>query len=69
MISSNVRFLVSVSGRVIGNTQIVIMMIINTTKVNQVLSIINPNQGDITLTRLAGGFRPVSASLSITRLA
>ena len=53
-----------------GPSQIVGMVIVETTSVNSVLTVRNPagNAAALTITPLAGGTRPVSAHLVITRL-
>ena len=61
----------TVVGRATGVSQIVEMAIIETTSVNSILTVRNPagNSTALTITPLAGGTRPVSAHLVITRLA
>jgi len=60
----------TVAGRATGTDQIVQMVIIQTTSINNILTIRNPsgNSPALTITPLAGGTRPVSAHLVITRL-
>ena len=60
----------TVVGRATGTDQIIGMSLIETTAVNSVLEVRNPagNVAALTLTPLAGGTRPVSASLLIERL-
>ena len=61
----------TVAGRAGGTTQIVGMAIVETTSVNSILTVRNPEgtAADLTITPLAGGTRPVSAHLVITQLA
>ena len=60
----------TVVGRATGTDQIVGTSLVVTTSVNSVLEVRNPagNAAALTLTPLAGGTRPVSASLLIERL-
>ena len=60
----------TVVGRATGTTQIVGMALVQTTVSNSVLTVRNPagNATALTITPLAGGTRPVSAHLVITRL-
>ena len=60
----------TVVGRATGTSQIVGLAIVETTSVNSVLTVRNPDgtAEALTLTPLAGGTRPVSAHLVITRL-
>jgi len=60
----------TVAGRAAGTTQIVGMAIVETTSVNSVLTVRNPEgtAAALTITPLAGGTRPVSAHLVITRI-
>ena len=60
----------TVVGRATGTSQIVEMAIVETTSVNSILTVQNPagNSTALTITPLAGGTRPVSAHLVITRL-
>lgn len=60
----------TVVGRATGTSQIVEMAIVETTSVNSILTVRNPagNSTALTITPLAGGTRPVSAHLVITRL-
>ena len=60
----------TVAGRAGGTTQIVGMAIVETTAVNSVLTVRNPEgtATALTITPDAGGTRPVSAHLTITRL-
>jgi hypothetical protein len=61
----------TVVGRATGTSQIVGNKIITTSVVNSILTVVNPsgNAAALTITPIAGGTRPVSASLVITRLA
>jgi len=61
----------TVAGRAAGTTQIVGMALVETTSVNSVLTVRNPEgtAAALTITPLAGGTRPVSAHLVITQLA
>jgi hypothetical protein len=60
----------TVVGRATGTSQIVGMAIVRTTAVDSVLTVRNPagNTPALTITPSAGGNRPVSAHLVITRL-
>ena len=60
----------TVAGRATGASQIVGMAIVETTAVNSVLTVRNPEgtAEALTITPLAGGTRPVSAHLVITQL-
>ena len=60
----------TVAGRDTGSSQIVGMAIVQTTAVNSVLTVRNPEgtAAALTITPLAGGTRPVSAHLVITQL-
>jgi len=60
----------TVAGRAAGTTQIVGLAIVQTTSVDSVLTVRNPEgtAAALTLTPLAGGTRPVSAHLVITQL-
>ena len=60
----------TVAGRAGGTTQIVGMAIVETTSVNSVLTVRNPEgtAAALTITPLAGGTRPVSAHLVIVQL-
>jgi hypothetical protein len=60
----------TVVGRATGTSQIVETAIVETTSVNSILTVRNPagNSTALTITPLAGGTRPVSAHLVITRL-
>ena len=60
----------TVAGRATGVSQIVGMAIVETTSVNSILTVRNPagNAAALTITPLAGGTRPVSAHLVITRI-
>lgn len=60
----------TVVGRATGTSQIVGMAIVETTAVNSVLTVRNPEgtAEALTITPLAGGTRPVSAHLVITQL-
>lgn len=61
----------TVTGRSTGTSQIVGMSIINVTTENSVLSVRNPsgNSTALTITPLAGGSMPVSAHLTVIKLA
>ncbi|MBW7460895.1 hypothetical protein K0U00_43225 [Paenibacillus sepulcri] len=61
----------TVVGRATGTSQIVGMALVQTTAINSILTVRNPagNAAALTITPLAGGTRPVSAHLVITRLA
>lgn len=61
----------TVVGRATGTSQIVGMTYVQTTSVNSILTVRNPagNATALTITPLAGGTRPVSAHLVITRIA
>lgn len=60
----------TVVGRATGTSQIVEMAIVETTVINTILTVRNPagNSTALTITPLAGGTRPVSAHLVITRI-
>ena len=60
----------TVAGRATGSTQIVGMAIVETTVINSVLTVRNPEgtAAALTITPLAGGTRPVSAHLVITQI-
>jgi len=60
----------TVVGRATGTSEIVGMSLITTSLINTVLEICNPtgNSTALTITPLAGGTRPVSAHLVITRI-
>ena len=60
----------TVVGRATGTSQIVGMALVQTTVINSILTVRNPagNSTALTITPLAGGTRPVSAHLVITRL-
>lgn len=60
----------TVVGRATGTSQLVGVAVIQTTQVNSILSIRNPAGGfsALSITPLAGGTRPVSAHLVITRM-
>ena len=60
----------TVAGRATGTSQIIGMAIVETSSVNSILTVRNPagNASAITITPLAGGTRPVSAHLTITRI-
>ena len=60
----------TVAGRTTGTSQIVGMAIVETTVINSVLTVRNPEgtAEALTITPLAGGTRPVSAHLVITRI-
>ncbi len=60
----------TVAGRATGTSQIVGVALVETTTVDSVLTVRNPDgtAEALTITPLAGGIRPVSAHLTITRL-
>jgi hypothetical protein len=60
----------TVVGRATGTSQIVGMALVETTSINSILTVRNPagNSPALTITPLAGGTKPVSAHLVITRL-
>jgi hypothetical protein len=60
----------TVVGRATGTSQIVGMALVQTTIINSILTVRNPagNSTALTITPLAGGTRPVSAHLVITRI-
>ena len=60
----------TVAGRATGTSQIVGMAIVETTVINSVLTVRNPDgtAAALTITPLAGGTRPVSAHLVITQI-
>lgn len=60
----------TVVGRATGASEIVGMAIVTTTVINSILTVRNPvgNAAALTITPLAGGTRPVSVHLVITRL-
>ena len=60
----------TVVGRAGGTTQIVGMALVQTTAENSILTVRNPSgtASALTITPLAGGVRPVSAQLIITRI-
>jgi len=60
----------TVAGRATGSSQIVGMAIVETTAVNSILTVRNPEgtAAALTITPLAGGTRPVSAHLVITQI-
>jgi hypothetical protein len=60
----------TVVGRATGTNEIVGMSLVQTTLINSILSVRNPagNSPALSITPLAGGTRPVSAHLVITRL-
>ena len=60
----------TVAGRATGTSQIVGMAIVETTAINSVLTVRNPEgtAAALTITPLAGGTRPVSAHLVITQI-
>lgn len=60
----------TVVGRATGTSQIVGIALVETTTINSTLTVRNPavNASALTITPLAGGTRPVSAHLTITRL-
>ena len=60
----------TVSGRATGTSQITGMALVQTNAINSVITVRNPagNSTALTITPLAGGTRPVSAHLVITRI-
>lgn len=60
----------TVVGRATGTSQIVGVALVTTTTINSILTVRNPagNSTALTITPLAGGTRPVSAHLVITKL-
>ena len=60
----------TVAGRATGTSQIVGMAIVETTVINSILTVRNPEgtAAALTITPLAGGTRPVSAHLVITQI-
>lgn len=60
----------TVVGRATGTSQIVGIAIVSTSSINSVLTVRNPagNAAALTITPLAGGTRPVSAHLVITKI-
>jgi hypothetical protein len=60
----------TVVGRATGTSQIVGMALVQTSVINSILTVRNPagNSTALTITPLAGGTRPVSAHLVITRI-
>ncbi|KIV55533.1 hypothetical protein TS65_14150 [Aneurinibacillus migulanus] len=60
----------TVVGRATGTSQIVGMALVETSVINSILTVRNPagNSTALTITPLAGGTRPVSAHLVITRI-
>ena len=60
----------TVAGRATGVSQIIGMAIVETTSINSILTVRNPEctAAALTITPLAGGTRPVSAHLVITRI-
>ena len=60
----------TVAGRATGTSEIVGMAVVTTTSVNSVLTVRNPagNAAALTVTPRAGGTRPVSAHLVITKI-
>ena len=67
---NNADLAYTVVGRATGTSQIVGDSLVTTTTVNSVLEVVNPsgNSTALTITPLAGGTRPVSASLVIQKL-
>lgn len=67
---NTVEDLTTVVGRATGTSQITGNRIITTTSINTILSVVNPigNSTALTITPNAGGAKPVSASLVITRI-
>jgi hypothetical protein len=62
--------LTTVVGRATGTNQLVGNDLITTTSINTVLSVVNPtgNSTALTITTVAGGTKPVAATLIITRI-
>ena len=60
----------TVAGRATGTSEIAGMSLVTTSVINSVLTVRNPagNSTALTITPLAGGTRPVSANLVITRI-
>ena len=60
----------TVVGRATGTSEIVGMALVTTTVINSILTVRNPagNSTALTITPLAGGTRPVSAHLVITKI-
>jgi hypothetical protein len=60
----------TVAGRATGTSQIVGEALVETTSINSILTVRNPagNSTALTVTPLAGGTRPVSATLIIEQL-
>ena len=60
----------TVVGRATGTSQIAGMSLVTTTVINSILTVRNPagNSTALTITPLAGGTRPVSAHLVVTRI-
>lgn len=60
----------TVVGRATGTSQLVGIALVDTTSVDSILTVRNPtgSPAQLTITPLAGGTRPVSAHLVITRL-
>ena len=60
----------TVAGRTTGTSQIIGMAIVETTEINSILTVRNPEgtAAALTITPLAGGTRPVSAHLVITQI-
>ncbi|GCF10882.1 hypothetical protein KDI_44460 [Dictyobacter arantiisoli] len=67
---NNTELAYTVVGRATGTSQIVGLALVTTATPNSVLTVRNPstNSTALTITPLAGGTRPVSAHLVITRL-
>ncbi len=61
----------TVVGRATGTSQIVGIALVQTTTIDSIITVRNPagNPAALTITPLAGGTRPVSAHLTITRIA
>lgn len=68
---NSVELASTVVGRATGTSQLVGSTIITTTAVNSLLEVINPsgNSAALTITPVAGGVHPVSATLTIKQLA
>jgi hypothetical protein len=60
----------TVAGRATGTSQIDGMALVTTTVINSILTVRNPagSSTALTITPLAGGTRPVSAHLVVTRI-
>jgi len=67
---NNIQLTYTTVGRATGSSQLVGMCLINTTTINNILTIRNPagNSTALTITPLAGGAESVSSHLVIIRL-